>query len=311
MGVYHPGEHTVQQRAGLIDHAGFSAAAIRNEIPDVAVEFLSRQPMLVVGAADTDGAIWASLLTGAPGFVTATGPATLTIDAVPPDGDPLHGVLARPAHVGMIAVEPATRRRMRMNGKARPVAGGLHVDLDQVFANCPKYIQQRRPTPAPAAHDHTATPWHGTELTPTHLALVEGADTFFIATADREGNADASHRGGSPGFLQALTPTRLRWPDYVGNAMFTTLGNLEADPRAGLLLPDWDTGAVLQLTGSATVDWNPGRAAAVPGAQRIVEFTIDHIVHIDRASPLRWTAPAYSRFNPPAPRPFGREGERP
>jgi predicted pyridoxine 5'-phosphate oxidase superfamily flavin-nucleotide-binding protein len=211
----------------------------------------------------------------------------------------------------MIAVEPATRRRMRMNGKARPVAGGLHVDLDQVFANCPKYIQQRRPTPAPAAHGPTATPWHGTELTPAQLALVEGADTFFIATADREGNADASHRGGSPGFLQALTPTRLCWPDYVGNAMFATLGNLEADPRAGLLLPDWDTGAVLQLTGSATVDWNPDRAAAVPGAGRIVEFTIDHIVHIDRASSLRWSAPAYSRFNPPAPRSFGREEERP
>ncbi|MFK4593928.1 pyridoxamine 5'-phosphate oxidase family protein [Streptomyces pristinaespiralis] len=305
MGVYHHGEHAVQQRAGLIDRAGSLAAAIRSELPAVAVEFLARQPMLVVGAADTGGAVWASLLTGAPGFVTATGPAAVTIDAVPPDGDPLRDVLARPAHVGMIAIDPAARRRMRMNGRARPAAGGLHVDLDQIFSNCPKYIQQRRPTIEPATPAAVTTaPSHGTELTPGQLALVEAADTFFIATADAAGNADASHRGGSPGFLQALGPTRLRWPDYAGNAMFATLGNIEVDPRAGLLLPDWDTGTVLQITGTAAVDWNPGRAAAVPGAQRIVEFTVDRVVQIDRASPLRWTAPAYSRFNPPPPRPL-------
>ncbi|MFF7181281.1 pyridoxamine 5'-phosphate oxidase family protein [Streptomyces sp. NPDC008121] len=304
MGVYHHGERSVQERAGLLDHAGFSSGAIKSEIPDIAVDFLAQQPMLVIGAADDHGALWASLLTGAPGFLTATGPASLTVDAAPPAGDPLHPALTRPARLGMIAIEPATRRRMRMNGTASPHGTGLHVDLDQVYANCPKYIQKRTPTTAPTADAPDPTRRHGTELTPGQLAFVARTDTFFIATADRDGNADASHRGGHPGFLQALSPTRLRWPDYVGNAMFGTLGNLEVNPRAGLLLPDWSTGTLLQLTGTATVDWDPGHAAAVPGAQRIVEFTVEHAVQSDHASPLRWTAPQYSRFNPPAPQPL-------
>jgi predicted pyridoxine 5'-phosphate oxidase superfamily flavin-nucleotide-binding protein len=189
---------------------------------------------------------------------------------------------------------------MRMNGTARPTPSGLHVDLDQIYANCPKYIQKRQPTAEPTT---PATPRHGHELTAPQLELVAATDTFFIATADQHGNADASHRGGNPGFLQALSPTRLRWPDYVGNAMFGTLGNIEVQPRAGLLLPDWTTGTLLQLTGTATVDWDPDHAAALPGAQRIVEFTIDHVIQTDHASPLRWTAPQYSRFNPPAPQP--------
>lgn len=301
MGVYHPGERNVQERAGLLDHADFSSAAIKTEIPDIARGFLAEQPMLVIGAADARGDIWASLLTGDPGFVTATGPAELAITATPAAGDPLHDVLAGPAHLGMIAIEPATRRRMRMNGRARPTpGGGLHVDLDQIYANCPKYIQKRQPSNESTS---PAAPQHSDRLTAGQLDFIATTDTFFIATADPHGNADASHRGGNPGFLQALGPHRLRWPDYVGNAMFGTLGNIELQPRAGLLLPDWTTGTLLQLTGTATVDWDPDHAADLPGAQRVVEFTIDHVVQTEHASPLRWTAPQYSRFNPPAPQP--------
>ncbi|MEU7019575.1 pyridoxamine 5'-phosphate oxidase family protein [Streptomyces sp. NPDC046203] len=301
MGVYHPGERTVQERAGLLDHADFSSAAIKSEIPDIARGFLAEQPMLVIGATDAHGDVWASLLTGEPGFVTATGPAGLAVTATPEAGDPLHETLAAPAHLGMIAIEPATRRRMRMNGRSRPTPdGGLDIALDQIYANCPKYIQKREPA---YETDRPEAPRHGRELDASQLEFIAGTDTFFVATADADGNADASHRGGNPGFLQALTPTRLRWPDYVGNAMFGTLGNIEMNPRAGLLLPDWSTGTLLQLTGTATVDWNPDHTADLPGAQRVVEFTIERVVQRDHASPLRWSAPQYSRFNPPAPQP--------
>jgi predicted pyridoxine 5'-phosphate oxidase superfamily flavin-nucleotide-binding protein len=301
MGVYHSGERTVQERAGLLDHADFSSAAIKSEIPDIARGFLAEQPMLVIGATDAHGDVWASLLTGEPGFVTATGPAHLAVTATPAAGDPLHDTLAAPAHLGMIAIEPATRRRMRMNGRSRPTPdGGLDIALDQIYANCPKYIQKRQPS---HVNGRPATPRHSHELDAEQLEFIAATDTFFIATADAGGNADASHRGGNPGFLQALGPTRLRWPDYVGNAMFGTLGNIELNPRAGLLLPDWSTGTLLQLTGTATVDWNPDHTDGLPGAQRVVEFTIDRVVQTEHASPLRWSAPQYSRFNPPAPQP--------
>ncbi|WP_181800986.1 pyridoxamine 5'-phosphate oxidase family protein [Streptomyces shenzhenensis] len=300
MGAYHHGERIAQERAGLLDNADFSSAAIGSAIPDIARDFLAEQPVLIIGGTDANGDVWASQLTGEPGFISAPGPTSLDIAAVPPPGDPLHEPLTHPTRLGMLAMEPATRRRMRMNGTARPTPGGLHVTLDQVYANCPKYIQKREPTKRPTV---PAAPRHSRELSTEQVAFLATADTFFIATADLDGNADTSHRGGNPGFLQTLGPTRLRWPDYVGNAMFNTLGNLQVNPRAGLLVPDWATGTLLQLTGTATVDWNPDHADAVPGARRIVEFTVHRIVQTDHASPLSWSAPQYSRFNPPAPQP--------
>ncbi|MEU4690955.1 pyridoxamine 5'-phosphate oxidase family protein [Actinoplanes sp. NPDC023714] len=284
---YHHGELAAQKRAGVVREAAHVAALLGAEIPRVARTFLAAQPMVVVGAAGRDGAVWATMLTGEPGFLAVTGTSSITVAATPAAGDPLHDVLAGPARVGMIGIEPGTRRRVRMNGTSRPIPGGLRVDMDQVYANCPKYIQKRLPEYEPAT---PGIPRRGDRLTADEMDFVAAADTFFVATTDAEGNADASHRGGNPGFLRALSPAHLRWPDYPGNAMFNTFGNLEVNPRAGLLLPDWSTGALLHLTGTAAVDWD--------AAERAVDFTIERVIRIDGASPLRWTDPEFSRFNP-------------
>lgn len=294
--VYHEGERAAQRRAGLLDQGAFSARAVRAEIPEVARKFLAQQPMVVLGAADGEGRMWAALLTGRPGFLRADDARTVTVGARTGPDDPLYDRLTEPARVGMLAIEPARHRRMRMNGRAVPTESGLRVGLDQVYSNCPKYIQKRRSHWEPAT---PGPPQRSRALDGDQRRWISGADTFFIATSDREGNADASHRGGNPGFVEVLSPTVLRWPDYAGNAMFNTLGNLEVQPRAGLLFPDWRTGAVLQLTGTARTDWEPAHAAAVPGAERLVEFTVTDVVEIPSAVPLGWSEPSFSRFNPP------------
>lgn len=295
MEPYHRGELAVQNRAGLREMAKAVSAAIMTEIPHAAQAFLAEQPVLFIGAANRRGEVWSSLLTGDPGFITVSGPSSVSVAATLSDSDPLYRTLAEPARLGMIAIEPGTRRRMRMNGTARPARDGLEIELEQIYANCPKYIQKRVP------HWQSATPddpLEGSGLTPEDITLVHSTDTFFIASADTVGNADASHRGGNPGFLKALGPNHLRWPDYVGNSMFNTLGNLEVNPRAGLLIPDWTTGTLLHLTGTASVDWDPDHVAALPGAQRVVDFTVEKLVRVGHASPLRWSAPQFSRFNP-------------
>ncbi|SDI23827.1 hypothetical protein SAMN05421505_1403 [Sinosporangium album] len=291
--VYHEGERAAQRHAGLLDQGKVSSRAIRAEIPEAARKFLAQQPMVVLGAADTDGRMWATLLTGQPGFLYAEDARTITIDGRAVWGDPLRDRLAEPAAVGLLAIEPARHRRMRMNGHAVPLGHALRVSLDQVYSNCPKYIQKREPRWEPTT---PAEPMRSHALTDGQRRLIAAADTFFIATADLDGNADASHRGGNPGFVEVLSPTVVRWPDYVGNAMFNTLGNLEVQPKAGLLFPDWRTGATLQLTGTARTDWNPAC-----GAERSVEFTVTGVVEIPEASPLRWTEPVLSRFNPSNP----------
>ncbi|MFD8727480.1 pyridoxamine 5'-phosphate oxidase family protein [Streptomyces sp. NPDC059611] len=301
MADYHRGELAVQHRAGLRDPAAGSLRAIRDAVPDAAAVFLARQPMIVVGAADASGRLWSTLLTGEPGLLGVPDPRTLTVAALPADDDPLGAVLREPGtRVGMIAIEPATRRRIRLNGTSVPEGEGVRVALDQVIGNCPKYLQKRQYALLPP--DRTgrrAAVRRGDALTTVQQLILATSDSFFIATASPDGDADASHRGGNPGFLQVLSPTRLRWPDYPGNAMFLTLGNLELHPQAGLLVPDWETGDLLQLSGTAHTDWDGGRAAAVPGARRIVEFRIEAVQETRDAVRLRWSDPDFSRFNPP------------
>ncbi|WP_103531576.1 pyridoxamine 5'-phosphate oxidase family protein [Streptomyces sp. SM11] len=308
MNGYHRGEVAVQERAGLAQRAASAQRAIRSDIPEVAADFLVQQPFLVVGCADERGRIWATQLTGEPGFLRVPAPDTLIIEALPLPDDPLAGPLsgagaggAAPARIGMIGIEPATRRRMRMNGRAVRDGDGLRVTLDQAVSNCPKYIQVRRPhRTAPgegAGRRHTVA--DGDALSPAQQEALRAADTFFVATASDRGDADASHRGGNPGFVQVLTPRLLRWPDYAGNGMFLTLGNLELNPAAGLLVPGWDTGSSLHLTGFARTVWDADEVARVPGAERLVEFEVAAVREVAAASPLRWSEPGFHRFNPP------------
>lgn len=292
MTVYHPGELAVQRRLGQSEIAARLSRMVRDEIPDAAAEFLADQPMVVLAAADGAGRIWTSLVTGPPGFVHVTD-EQIAVDALPVTGDPLHEVLTgQPHRVGMIAVQPQTRRRMRVNGVAVPTGAGLLIQPDQVYSNCPKYISRRHIEGVASTPDRHVR-YHGDALDARTQQIIAAADTFFIGSADTEGNTDASHRGGNPGFLQVLSPHRLRWPDYRGNSMFMTLGNISANPRAGLLIPDWDTGTTLQLTGTAEIIWESG-----PGAQCWVEFTVDEVLELTGVSPLRWSSPELSPANP-------------
>ncbi|MFI6576446.1 pyridoxamine 5'-phosphate oxidase family protein [Nocardiopsis sp. NPDC050513] len=295
MSTYHRGERAVQRRSGLPEAADHAGRSIRDSVPAVAARFLAAQRLLVVGAADARGRVWASPLTGAPGFLRAEDDRTVGVDAVPRAGDPLSGVFdGRPVQVGAIALDPAARRRMRVNGTARRVGStGLRLAADQVYANCPKYIQRRTLEPAVPADD--VTPRHGDRLSADQQGLLRRADTFFVATASDTGAADASHRGGNPGFVSVHSPRLISWPDYVGNAMFMTLGNLWVDGRAGLLVPDWETGDLLQITGTARVRW----ADDSPGARRSVEFSVAEVVATPRAGLLSPGEPEYSRANPP------------
>ncbi|MFF7854700.1 pyridoxamine 5'-phosphate oxidase family protein [Streptomyces sp. NPDC007904] len=292
--VYHAGSRAVQDRVGVRGAADHVGRSVGHGIKPVAAAFLELQPLLVAGAADPGtGRVWASPLTGTPGFVRATGPRRMSVTGGPRPGDPLAAALATEGTaVGTIALDPRTRRRMRLNGRLRPTPRGFAVEADRVFANCPKYLQ-RRDSYETVAGREPGTPRRGDALTDGQRAFVEAADTFFVATVHEDG-ADASHRGGNPGFVRAPSPDALTWRDYPGNAMFLTLGNLAADPRAGLLFLDWTTGTALQITGEAHTEFTPG-------GERRVRFTVTRAVETPCAVPLRWSAPAYSPANPSPP----------
>lgn len=163
--------------------------------------------------------------------------------------------------------------RVRVNGTLAAVGpGGLTIDVDQAYGNCPTYIRPRLLTPATAPVPDGPVR-RGDRLTEADIGLVRRADTFFVGTAHPARGADCSHRGGPPGFVRAVGG-ELRFPDYHGNNMFNTLGNLAVDPAAALLFPDFGTGRTVQLSGTAAVEWpGPGPAGDEVASRRTVRFT--------------------------------------
>jgi predicted pyridoxine 5'-phosphate oxidase superfamily flavin-nucleotide-binding protein len=299
MGPFHEGELEVQRRAGVAATAERVGRIVRPDIPEPAREFLKEQRFAVLAAADAEERVWATLVHGAPGFLTAS-ENVLRIGARPGPEDPLARRLAVETEVGVLVIDLAMRRRMRINGRSRPWgASGLEIAPHEVYANCPKYIQQRIVRADPeAAGTSAGSVERGSELTRAQARRIAEADTLFIASRHPRAGADASHRGGNPGFVRVEAPDRLAFPDYSGNAMFNTLGNLAADPRAGLLFVDFEHGNTLQLTGRAGIDWSREAAGAFSGAERVVEFSVEGVVETTGVLPLRGRLVSRSPHNP-------------
>jgi predicted pyridoxine 5'-phosphate oxidase superfamily flavin-nucleotide-binding protein len=295
---FHEGERAVQERAGVAAIADRVAGSIHTEIPPRAQAFLLEQPFAVVASRDAAGRVWASIMHGAPGFLSAPSEKAIAISAAPIAGDPLSANLMLGAPLGALVIDLATRRRMRVNGRVERAGAPIRIAVDEVVANCPKYIQRRDPATGGALASPTPLASAADVLTIAQQVRLARADTFFIASGHGQAGLDASHRGGAPGFVKVLDEQHIAWPDYAGNSMFQTLGNLASDPRAGLLFADFATGDLLQLTGRARVDWNPARAARAAGAERVVDFEIDAVRETSGALPLCAHAVEPSPFNP-------------
>ena len=98
--------------------------------------------------------------------------------------------------------------------------------------------------------------------------------------------------------MRVLDERRIAFPDYNGNSMFNTLGNVTVNPHAGLLFIDFDSGRTLQLTGRASIDWSPERVRTFPGAERVIDFELEQIIDTPAGFPLVAKFRQFSRNNP-------------
>lgn len=301
---FHSGEQAIQEKLGVRDKIeAIGRRIIRDFMVDQHRDFYASLPFLIVGAVDDEGQPWASILPGAPGFITSPDPKALRIATRPLPMDPLAGALKVGAQIGGIGIEFATRRRNRVNGVVSAISpDGFDIAVTQSFGNCPKYIQARDWAAAPLDAVSPGAPRDDRSLGLEERAMIAQADTFFIASAltaakrEISHGVDASHRGGKPGFTRVDGEHTLTVPDFAGNFAFNTLGNLLLEPRCGLLFVDFETGTTLQIAARAEIIWDGPEVAAFAGAQRLVRFHVSRTLRVDHAVPLRWAFREYSPF---------------
>ena len=284
---FHEGELAVQRQAGV----GGEASRLRRMLVPAhlsagAVRFLAGQHLAILSGRDHDGRLWTSPLSGPAGFLEATGTDTLRVHTTPRPGDPLRDLDADQP-VGLLVIDFARRRRFRINGwlaaTAHGPAAGLTIEADQAYGNCPQYIQRRDLTHDPvgnadpdSAMSASRVTTDGARLNVDDIAQVTTANTFFLGTTHPNRGQDASHRGGPPGFVRVDDDGHLWWPDYEGNNMFNSFGNLAVDPTAALLFCDFGTRRTLHLSGTARVDYTArGAAGDDGGTGRRASFTVE------------------------------------
>lgn len=257
--TFHAGERALQAEAGLAERMEeIGPKVIRDFMPEQHRELFEQLPFMLLGVVDTEGDPRAILLAGAPGFTHALDEHTLQLRyAWASDAEAIAELAAGHA-VGLLGLQPHTRRRNRANGfleEQRP--GVLRVHVLQSFGNCPKYITPRK-VRFEASSAASVLSVETQLLSPAAQAIVRSADTFFIASSaapervavSAPYGVDISHRGGPAGFVTVTEEAGaqvLTFPDYQGNFFFNTLGNLAMHPRAGVLFVDFESRAVLAL----------------------------------------------------------------
>ncbi len=283
---WHAGEIALQATLGVADRMDeIGRKVIRDYMPDQHRDFFAQLPFVVIGSVDADGRPWATLRAGEEGFMHSPDPQRLQL-ALPADADdPAQAGLRDGAAVGMLGIELHTRRRNRLNGRLRVLDGDrVEIAVVESFGNCPQYIHQRDYRFERQPGESSGLPARRLpQLDALARDLIGRAGTFFVATYSGEGEemrVDVSHRGGAPGFVELSSDGKLSIPDYEGNRFFSTLGNILLNGKAGLVFPDFDSGGLLQMSGTARV--------VLDGDRRHWEFVPRQIVWREDALPLRW-----------------------
>jgi ferredoxin-NADP reductase len=259
--------------------------------------YLEQLDFLVVAAFDPQGRPRLSVVVrSGPEFIAAVGAHHLTVAGWHPP--------AQDGPFAALAIDLVQRTRVKLAGHI----GSSGLVVTQCLGNCPKYINSRVLSVHPRVRGSVSRPTGGPRLSAAGRSLVERSDLLFLATG--HGSMDVNHRGGSPGFVRvgegALT---LIWPEYSGNRVYSSLGNLTRDPRAAVVFPDFVTGDVLELTGRAEVLVGEQAEAVLPRARVLVRFTIEDWVLREGALDLQQAGEVeYSPYNPPVRRLPGEPG---
>jgi predicted pyridoxine 5'-phosphate oxidase superfamily flavin-nucleotide-binding protein len=278
---YHAGEMAIQAQADTVERAAKMARTVGTTVPNALSRFLTTLRWALIGGTDDAGRVWASPVFGEAGFIHTPTDTEVRIAAHIPAGDPLHeagpGSAGRGA--GMLAIDLQRRMRARINGTLRADDGGMTLRVAECYANCPKHIHNHEFAGGHVAARPIRT--RSDRVPARGHALVRESDTMFIASIGPDSSADVSHRGGPSGFIECSADgTTVRFPDYPGNGVFNTLGNLHSDTRAGLTVFGFETNELLQLTGYAS---SRPMTASVSTRQRVVEFNVLQAVWTENA----------------------------
>jgi len=171
--------------------------------------------------------------------------------------------------------------------------------IEQSLGNCPKYLNKKEIVPA---RPKPILIGRGPKLPVEAIKVINKADLFFITSSREDYDMDTNHRGGPVGFVRVISNSsdgaEIIYPEYSGNRLYQTLGNLSVTPSAGLVFPDFDTGAVLYLTGKTEILSGKEAAEYLPRSNLAVKIKVTDSIFVKEGLPFRGLPDEPSPYNP-------------
>lgn len=287
-----------------------------------------RAPLQAFGTLDTQSRPWVTLWGGSSGFSEPLGQGMVgTRTLVDSKYDPVVRALVGDAEksavaplthgadgklIAGLAIDLMTRKRVKTAG--RLVAAMLQevqgqgenelvqtqdqlqivTKIEQSLGNCPKYLNQYVIRPALVAPQLVAD---GPSLSVEGQDLIAKSDMFFLSTST-EDDMDVNHRGGPLGFVRIISASEIAYPEYSGNRLYQSLGNLQLNPKIGLAFPDYATGEVLYVTGTAEILAGKKAAELLPGSNLAVKISIQQSRFVRGGLAFRGEKKEQSPYNP-------------
>ncbi|EKM51677.1 uncharacterized protein PHACADRAFT_261962 [Phanerochaete carnosa HHB-10118-sp] len=326
---WHRGERIIQERLGFGASMSNNYTWIRDFMPDQHREFHStRLPFIPVTTLDDRGRPWTSIWAGKagePGFVNSSSPNHMDMEIKVWEGDPFwdnhtlfNGEKLLAAGIG---IEFSTRRRNKFAGHVYAMQKDnnvfqLKLIVNEAIGNCPKYINIRTLDPYPdtlpvIVHKCDNLPEDG-RLPDELVEFVRECDTIFIGSSYEASpeeakmfpsHVGANQRGGRPGWVRMRSDGRtVVIPDYSGNRVLSSLGNIEVTPVASVTIVDFATGDTLYITGKAHTAVGQEAQAIMPRQGVITLLEVTGYRFVRDALPVRQrpgTEPERSPYSPP------------
>lgn len=324
---WHEGEKKMAQMMHTPPHDNPTVPTLSPQLSN----HLKIAPLISIGTLDSQGRPWTTLWgSGQKGLSQPLGggivgirtPVTGKFDPVVEElvGKEPTGQVTREEGKGRmvsgLTIDLETRKRVKMYG--RMVAGALGsrddevteheesvaeiqlvLKIEQSLGNCPKYLNKKHIVPGSSKPELVS---ESPQLPQQALDLLKKADLFFMSSAQPEQDMDTNHRGGPPGFLRLQSNDEggavLCWPEYSGNRLWQTLGNLYDNPVAGLSVPDFETGDMLYMTGTTEILVGKDAAAILPRSNLCVKLIVTAARFVSQALPFRGVPGELSPYNP-------------
>ncbi|EEQ92652.1 oxidoreductase, variant [Blastomyces dermatitidis ER-3] len=299
-----------------------------------AAYLIQKSPLIALGITDTQGRPWTTIWGGETGFAGPVAESIIGIrNFVDKTYDPVvetlyggksNGEVVKEEGKGRLmsglSLDMETRKRVKLMG--RMVAGNLAgleatdpdkqgneplhagqaqlvVKIEQSIGNCPKYINRKQITPVvPNPKLISDSP----QLPPEAIELLSQADTLFISSSYEE-SMGTNIRGGAPGFVRVVSNgingAVIAYPEYSGNRLYQTLGNLQMTPLAGYVFPGFENGNVLYLTGKTEILVGKAAAALLPRSNLAVKVIVTSARYVENGLAFRGQPGQPSPYNPP------------